>query len=105
MKKNYGLSSQRKAVSLLPPWVLVITNFNKDTILALVLDFVTSLRLPAVDTSLQTLVGVGKMLWSGLCSKNILWEAPLISFIIAFNVLHMGRPTCLEGDHIGFKDR
>ena len=44
--------------------------------------FLMSLQLPATDTSLLTLVGVGKMLWSGLCSKNIcgrpLWLALLL---------------------------
>ena len=34
-----------------------------------------------------------------------MWEAPLISFIIAFNALHMDSQTCLERGHIGFKDR
>lgn len=87
------------------PWLLVIANSNKDATLALILDFYTLWQLPAIDTSLLTLVGGGKMLWSGLCSKDILWAAPLISFIIVSNAVHMGDQTCLERGHIAFKDR
>lgn len=46
------------------------------------------------------------MLWSGLCSKNVLWEAPLIGFIIAFtfNAVHMGSQMCLERGRPGYED-
>lgn len=43
------------------------------------------------------------MLRSGLRSKKYVWEAPLISFIIAFNALHMGNQICLERGHIAFR--
>lgn len=44
------------------------------------------------------------MLWSGLCSKNVLWEAPLIGFIIAFNAVHMASQMCLERGRPGYED-
>lgn len=79
---NYSLTSQRKAVSFLRLWPLVITILirNKPCCCSRLFHVITASRHWHIIADI--LVGVGKMLWSGLCSKNIcgrlLWLALLL---------------------------
>lgn len=99
------VSSPRKAAGFLSLWPLAITNFNKDTIPSPCTRFssvITASRhwhIIAVISRCRKNVVVWSMSW------KYLREAPLISFVIAFNALHMGSNTCLERGHIAFQDR